>query len=93
MSNTGSTCNGSNLNAAMGDAAGTNNGCGNIQNSNVPVVTDPYSGLASNIPANPCHTYRPSQRSRTIRRSRPPTNGRGAFPTAVAITLFAATSS
>jgi len=57
MSNTGSTCNGGNLNAAMGDAAGTNKGCGHIQNSNVPIVTDPYSGLASNIPANPCHTY------------------------------------
>ncbi len=54
MSNTGSTCNGHNLNAAVGDAHGTNSGCGIIQNSNVPTVSDPYSGLASNIPGNNC---------------------------------------
>ena len=54
MSNTGSTCNGSNLNASVGDAHGTNKGCGIIQNSNMPVVADPYKGLASNIPADTC---------------------------------------
>ncbi|MDQ6702318.1 MAG: pilus assembly protein TadG-related protein [Pseudomonadota bacterium] len=54
MSNTGATCNGSNLNANVGDAHGTNNGCGVVQNSNVPVVPDPYAKLASNIPANTC---------------------------------------
>jgi Flp pilus assembly protein TadG len=54
MSNTGSTCNGSNLNANFGDAHGTNNGCGNAQNSNVPVVSDPYSARASNIPTDNC---------------------------------------
>ena len=54
MSNTTSTCNGHNLNADYGDAHGTNNGCGNVETSNVPVVVDPYSGLAANIPADPC---------------------------------------
>jgi Flp pilus assembly protein TadG len=57
MSNTTSTCNGSNLNADAGDAVGTNDGCGIQQNSNVTAVSDPYSGLASNIPANPCSSY------------------------------------
>jgi Flp pilus assembly protein TadG len=54
MSNTGSTCTGHNLNATHGDAHGTNNGCGINQHSNVPAVSDPYSGLASNIPADTC---------------------------------------
>jgi hypothetical protein len=54
MSDTSATCNGHNLNANFGDAHGTNNGCGVTQNSNVPLVTDPYAGLASNIPADTC---------------------------------------
>ena len=54
MSDTTATCNGHNLNADFGEAHGTNNGCGNTQLSNVPIVTDPYSGLASNIPSDPC---------------------------------------
>jgi Flp pilus assembly protein TadG len=54
MSNTSATCNGHNLNANVGSAHSTNNGCGIVQNSNVPVVADPYSGLASQIPADPC---------------------------------------
>jgi Flp pilus assembly protein TadG len=57
MSNTGATCNGNNLNASIGDAHGTNKGCGITQNSNVPVVSDPYSGLAKNIPSNSCSSY------------------------------------
>jgi hypothetical protein len=57
MSNTGATCNGHNLNANFGDAHGTNNGCGVSQNSNVPVVSDPYAGLASNVPTNTCGSY------------------------------------
>ncbi len=57
MSNGNATCNGHDLEATYGDAAGVNNGCGNIQNSNVPVVADPYSGMASNIPTNSCSTY------------------------------------
>jgi Flp pilus assembly protein TadG len=54
MSNTGATCHGHNLNATYGDAHKTNDGCGIDEHSNVPVVADPYSGLASNIPANTC---------------------------------------
>jgi hypothetical protein len=57
MSDTTSTCNGGNTGADVGDAAGTNNGCGWQENSNMPVVADPYSGLASNIPSNPCSSY------------------------------------
>jgi Flp pilus assembly protein TadG len=57
MSNTGATCNGSNLDASVGDAHGTNNGCGIVQNSNQPTVPDPYKALASNIPADTCTSY------------------------------------
>jgi hypothetical protein len=51
MSNTSAQCNGSNLGADYGLAHGTSSGCGAKQVSNVPVVTDTYGGLASNIPA------------------------------------------
>jgi hypothetical protein len=51
MSNTAAQCNGSNLGAGLGMAHGNSNGCGVTPVSNVPVVTDPYIGLASNIPA------------------------------------------
>ncbi len=54
MSNSSAICNGHNLGANVGDAHGTNNGCGIVQNSNVPAVADPYAALASNIPANTC---------------------------------------
>ena len=54
MSDTTSTCNGHNLNADIGNAHGTNDGCGVIENSGVTPVADPYSGLASNIPADTC---------------------------------------
>ena len=54
MSNTGASCTGHNLNATVGDAHGSDNGCGIAQNSNVPVVSDPFSNRASNIPANTC---------------------------------------
>jgi len=50
MSNTAAQCNGSNLGAGFGFAHGTSSGCGVTQVSNVPVVTDPYASLASNIP-------------------------------------------
>jgi hypothetical protein len=61
MSNTSSTCNGHNLNAAVGDAHGTNNGCGVTQKSNVPVATDTFAADASNIPANPCNGKYPQE--------------------------------
>jgi Flp pilus assembly protein TadG len=51
MANTSARCNGSNLNAPYGLAHNTDSGCGVIQVSNVPAVTDPYSSLASNIPS------------------------------------------
>jgi Flp pilus assembly protein TadG len=58
MSNTSMTCNGHDLNADYGDAFGTNNGCGNVQTSGVPKVSDPYSYLASNIPnTSSCTSY------------------------------------
>lgn len=57
MSNTGMTCNGHDLNADYGDAHGVNNGCGNVQTSNVDVATDPYLDRADNIPSNTCSSY------------------------------------
>lgn len=57
MSNGGATCHGHDLGADYGDAAGSNNGCGVAEDSNVPVMSDPYSHLASNIPVNPCSSY------------------------------------
>ncbi len=61
MSDSNSTCNGHNLGATVGDAHGTNNGCGIIQNSNMPVVADPYKALASNIPADTCGGVYPQE--------------------------------
>ncbi len=52
MSNSGSSCNGSDLKAFMGVAHATNNGCGVRQRSNASVVADPYAALASNIPGD-----------------------------------------
>lgn len=57
MANTSARCNGSNLGASYGLAHGTDAGCGIIQVSNVPVVTDPFAGLAANIPPNTCGSY------------------------------------
>ena len=51
MSNTAAQCNGSNLGAGLGMAHGNSNGCGVTPVSNVPVVVDPYIGMAKNIPA------------------------------------------
>jgi hypothetical protein len=50
MSNTAAQCNGSNLGAGHGIAAGTSNGCGLVQDSGVDPVKDPYASLASLIP-------------------------------------------
>jgi Flp pilus assembly protein TadG len=54
MSNNGALCNGHDLNADVGDAYGTNDGCGVVQHSNVKKVPDPYADLAKNIPPDPC---------------------------------------
>ena len=50
MSNSGSSCNGSDLKAFMGVAHATNSGCGVRQHSYAPPVDDSYAVLASNIP-------------------------------------------
>jgi hypothetical protein len=60
MSNTAAKCDGSNLGAGYGMAHGTSNGCGIKPVSNVPVVNDPYSDRASNIPplsSSGCTSY------------------------------------
>ena len=54
MSNTDMLCNGHDLGADYGDAHGSSSGCGKSQTSNVPTVSDPYSGLSSNIPPDDC---------------------------------------
>jgi Flp pilus assembly protein TadG len=73
MSNTTATCNGHNLGADVGDAHGSNNGCGVQTNSNQPVVTDPYANLAANIPSNPCSSY-PQEPTGKKGAPLPPTN-------------------
>jgi len=57
MSNTSASCTGHNLNANIGNAHGTKRGCGIIQNSNVPAISDPFAQLASNIPSDSCSSY------------------------------------
>ncbi|HWY63294.1 MAG TPA: hypothetical protein VNW15_15440 [Rhizomicrobium sp.] len=54
MSNASATCHGHDMGADYGDAHITDSGCGVIQESNIPIVPDPYAVLASNIPPNPC---------------------------------------
>lgn len=54
MSNGDAVCNGHNLGADVGDAHGSDSGCGVEEDSGMPLMTDPYSGLASNIPADTC---------------------------------------
>jgi hypothetical protein len=56
-SNSNATCNGHNLGAPIGVAAGTNNGCGVTQLSNIKQVSDPYAGLAGSIPGNSCSSF------------------------------------
>lgn len=57
MSNTNAVCSGHDLQATFGDAHITNTGCGKTSEDNVPVVADPYIGLQSSVPANPCASY------------------------------------
>src|ERR1019366_2382091 len=56
MSDSASTCNCSNLQAKYRLAHATKNCCGNTQESNIPVVKDPYLAMENNIPANTCGT-------------------------------------
>ena len=64
-SNTTATCSGSNLNADVGDTVGANNGCGVKQASGLLRTPDPYSGLASNIPADTCAGSYPQEPAST----------------------------
>jgi Flp pilus assembly protein TadG len=61
MSNTDSVCTGHNLNASVGDAAGTNSGCGITQRSGVTPIGDPFSSMASNIPPDNCSGNYPTE--------------------------------
>lgn len=54
MSNSNANCNGHNLNADFGDAAGANSGCGRRSNSGMQPLADSYAHLASNIPEPDC---------------------------------------
>ena len=64
MSDSSMTCNGHDMGADHGDAHLTNTGCGVVEDSNLPVVPDPYSGLASNIPSDPCNGSYPQEPSK-----------------------------
>jgi hypothetical protein len=64
MSNASAQCNGHDLQADYGDAHITDTGCGVVQESNVPVVADPYAGLASNIPPDSCSGSYPQEPSK-----------------------------
>jgi len=64
MSDSSMTCHGHDMGADYGDAHLTNSGCGNVQDSNMPIVPDPYSGLASNIPDDTCNGSYPQEPSR-----------------------------
>ncbi len=57
FANSDAVCHGHDLNADVGNAHGTNDGCGIVRNSNLPLLTDPYSGLAFSIPGNSCASY------------------------------------
>lgn len=57
MSDSAANCNGHDTGANIGDAHLSNSGCGVIQNSNMPSVSDPYTSLASHVPANTCSSY------------------------------------
>jgi hypothetical protein len=54
VSNSDAQCNGHSLNADVADAHGVSDGCATRQNSNVPVVFDPYATLKNLIPADGC---------------------------------------
>ncbi|HEX7760455.1 MAG TPA: pilus assembly protein TadG-related protein [Caulobacteraceae bacterium] len=55
--NYAANCNGNNLNADSVSVVGTDSGCGNVQISGAPAVSDPYAAKASSIPKDPCGSY------------------------------------
>src|SRR5205085_12695288 len=56
-SDSSARCTGHNMGANYVDAHITDDGCGVVQDSNMPIVLDQYTGLASHIPANSCGSY------------------------------------
>lgn len=60
MSNGNATCNGHNLGASYGYAAGNNNNCGITQVSGAPVPANPFTNLATNLPSDSCAGKYPS---------------------------------
>ena len=72
MSDSASTCNGSDLRATYGLAAGSNDGCGVKKKSDIPVVPDPYAALALHIPANTCGTGASSYPQEPVKKNDPP---------------------
>ncbi len=54
QSNGDADCNGHDLTSGWSDSVGNANSCGTKQHKGVSTIGDPYSSLASNIPANPC---------------------------------------
>src|SRR5690349_20277551 len=72
MSDSASNCNGSDLRANYGLAAGSNDGCGIKKKSDIPVVPDPYAALAINIPANTCGTGANSYPQEPVKKNDPP---------------------
>ena len=71
MSDSASTCNGSDLRANYGLAAGSNDGCGIKKKSDIPVVPDPYAALVNHIPANTCGTGASSYPQEPIKKNDP----------------------
>jgi len=63
MSNGSALCHGHDLQADHGDAHIIDTGCGVIQESGVPIVPDPYSALAANIPPDTCGGAYPQEPS------------------------------
>ncbi len=86
MSDSNATCNGHDTGANVGDAHLTNgggSGCGVIQDSNVPIVTDPYAYLAANIPAHSCPGGYPQEPAKKKDPALPATN---ILPTSITLT-------
>ena len=61
ISHGGATCNGHDLGADYGIAAGTDSGCGKQQISGATIPPDAYGSYAKNIPANPCGGKYPTE--------------------------------
>jgi len=62
MSNSDGNCTGQGPDADVADAHGSiDSKCGDSTNNSVPIVSDPYAGLAGNIPSDPCGGSYPGQ--------------------------------